>query len=180
MFCFIAGNGFEDIEALAIIDVLRRAEIGLDLFGVNDARIRSRSNVYYIFEKVFNEVKFFEFEKYEGLLIPGGPGVYNLANNEEILKLIIKFNDEKKLIYAICAAPLLLDKAGILKGKKYTSYPGVEIKSGNYIDDKVVVDGNIITSKGVGTAILGALKIVEIVKSKEYAKELAKKMVFEY
>ncbi|MCX8059204.1 MAG: DJ-1/PfpI family protein [Spirochaetes bacterium] len=180
MYLFIAGNGFEDIEGLAIIDVLRRADIAIETYGVGDNKIKSRSNVVYLFEKTFKKVEDVDINKYEGILLPGGPGTNDLVNNEEIIKLIKNFYKENKLIYAICAAPILLDKAGILNNRKFTSYPGVDIKNGTYIDEKVVVDGNIITSKGVGTAIDGALKLVEIIRSKEIAKELAKKMVYYY
>jgi 4-methyl-5(b-hydroxyethyl)-thiazole monophosphate biosynthesis len=179
MHCIILGNNFEDVEALAVIDILRRAKIPVEIFGVGSDKIKSRSNIIYFTEKVFMSEKDIDPSKYEGILLPGGPGVGELAENNELLKIIREFNRQKKLIFAICAAPLLLDKAGVLEGKKYTSYPGTEIKSGTFVDRKVVIDENIITSKGVGTALDAALKLVEVIKSKEEAMQLAEKIVYE-
>jgi 4-methyl-5(b-hydroxyethyl)-thiazole monophosphate biosynthesis len=179
MYCIILGNNFEDVEALAVIDILRRAKIPVEIFGVGSDKIKSRSNIIYFTEKVFMSEKDVDPSKYEGILLPGGPGVGELAENNELLKIIREFNRQKKLIFAICAAPLLLDKAGVLEGKKYTSYPGTEIKSGTFVDRKVVIDENIITSKGVGTALDAALKLVEVIKSKEEAMQLAEKIVYE-
>jgi len=179
MYCIILGNNFEDVEALAVIDILRRAKIPVEIFGVGSDKIKSRSNIIYFTEKVFMSEKDIDPSKYEGILLPGGPGVGELAENNELLKIIREFNRQKKLIFAICAAPLLLDKAGVLEGKKYTSYPGTEIKSGTFVDRKVVIDENIITSKGVGTALDAALKLVEVIKSKEEAMQLVEKILYE-
>lgn len=179
MYCLILGNNFEDVEAMAVIDLLRRVKIAVEIYGVTSDKIKSRSNIIYFAEKVFNTEKDINVDSLDGILLPGGPGVKELASNNELLKVIKEFNSKNKLIFAICAAPLLLDKAGILEGRKYTCYPGTEVKHGTYVDKKVVVDGNIITSKGVGTALDAALKLVEIILSKNEAIELSKKIVYE-
>ena len=179
MYCIMLGNNFEDVEALAVIDILRRAKIPVEIFGVGSDKIKSRSNIIYFTEKIFTTEKDIDPSIYEGILLPGGPGVGELAENQELLKTIKEFHRQKKLIFAICAAPLLLDKAGVLEGKKYTCYPGTEIKSGTFVDRKVVIDENIITSRSVGTALDAALKLVEVIKSKDEAMHLAEKIVYE-
>ncbi len=179
MYCILLGNNFEDIEALAVIDILRRAKIPLEIYGVDSDKIKSRSNIIYFTEMVFNSEKDIDVSKFDGLLLPGGPGVNELANNIEVIKLIKKFYSDGKLIFAICAAPMLLDIAGILEGKKYTCYPGTVINNGTYVDRDVVIDEKIITSKGVGTAIPAALTLVSIINSKEEAIELSKKIVYD-
>ncbi len=179
MYCTILGNNFEDVEALAIIDILRRAKIPVEIFGAGSDKIKSRSNIIYFTERIFQNEKDIDVSKYNGILLPGGPGVNELANNNELIKVIKNFNKEDKLIFAICAAPMLLDIAGVLEGKKYTCYPGTIVNSGIYVDKKVVIDGKIITSKGVGTSIDAALKLVEIINSKKEAIELAKKIIYE-
>ncbi|MGC8764991.1 MAG: DJ-1 family glyoxalase III [Brevinematia bacterium] len=179
MYCIILGNNFEDVEALALIDILRRAKIAVEIFGVGSDKIKSRSNIIYFTERVFLSEKDIETSQYQGILLPGGPGVNELVNNSELIKVIKNFHKEDKLIFAICAAPMLLDVAGILENRKYTCFPGTIINSGIYVDKKVVVDGKIITSKGVGTSLDAALKLVEIINSKKEASELAKRIVYE-
>ncbi|HNZ27732.1 MAG TPA: DJ-1/PfpI family protein [Spirochaetota bacterium] len=109
------------------------------------------------------------------------PGVKNLSEKKELLSLIKDFDNKKKYIGAICAAPFVLERAGIIKGRKVTSYPGWKEKlpSASYSEDAVVVDGNIITSRGVGTAIDMALKIVEIIKGVESKEKLKKEIVYQ-
>jgi len=179
MYCLILGNNFEDVEALAVIDILRRARVAVEIFGVGSDKIKSRSNIIYFTEKVFQNEKDVDITQYDGLLLPGGPGVNELANNTEIIKLIKNFFKEDKLIFAICAAPMLLDIAGVLANKKYTCYPGTIINSGTFVDKNVVIDGKIITSKGLGTSIDAALKLVEVIVSKKEAIELAGKIIYQ-
>ena len=177
-YCVILGNNFEDIEAVSFIDVLRRAKVALDLFGVGADSIKSRSNVVYKTEKVFLKETDIDAGRYDGILLPGGPAVDALVKNSALLAVIREFAGRGKLIFAICAGPRLLDAAGILGGKRYTCYPGTPISSGTHVDEAVVVDGNIITSQGVGTALAAALKLVEIIVSKEEAANQAHKVLF--
>jgi 4-methyl-5(b-hydroxyethyl)-thiazole monophosphate biosynthesis len=177
-YCVILGRDFEDIEALAFIDVLRRAKVSLDLYGVGGDMITSRSNVVYKTEKVFLNEKDIDIGKYDGILLPGGPGVDVLAKNTPLLKVIKKFYEAKKTVFAICAAPYLLDCAGILAGKRFTCYPGTEIKSGKPLAERVVIDNNIITSQGVGTALDAAVTLVELFVSKDEAEAQKKKILY--
>ncbi|MBN1524848.1 MAG: DJ-1/PfpI family protein [Spirochaetales bacterium] len=177
-YCVMLHNNFEDIEATSFIDLLRRVNVELDVFGIGGKKITSRSKITYLVEHEFLSGQDISVPDYAGILIPGGPGVYALTGNQPLLDMIKKFYDAGKLVFAICAAPLLLDKAGILEGKSYTCYPGTEIESGNYISDDVVVDGTVITSQGVGTALKAALKLVEIIVSKEEAGKQGKAVLF--
>lgn len=175
-YCVLLGQNFDDIEAITIINILRRSDIELDVYGVNDELIKSFVGMQYKVDHVFRKCFDIEVSDYNGILLPGGPGVKCLLQNNEIISIAKKFYLDNKLVFAICGAPLILEKAGILENKKYTCIPSVTsmIKSGSRINDKVVVDGNIITSMALGTSMDAALKLVEIIKSKEKASETAK------
>lgn len=176
---FLADD-FEDIEAVTLIDLLRRAKIDLKVYGVKSNKIKSRSNIIYQTEQIFIKEADVDVNYFKGILLPGGPGIANLTRNEDLLNIIRKFSAQDKLIFAICAAPLLLDQAGILNGKNYTCYPATPVRNGTYVEDDVVIDGNIITSRGVGTAIKASLKLIEIIVSKEEAYNQANKILFNY
>lgn len=177
--CIILGNNFEDIEAVTLIDLLRRAKVTVDIFGVGDNHIMSRSSVIYKTEYVFKHEKDLNFKEYDGILLPGGPAVDELVKNEELIRLIRNFYNYGKTVFAICAAPRLLDKAELLEGKKYTCYPGTEIRNGTRLEEKIVIDGNIITSQGVGTSLDAAIKLVELFASKAEADAQAKKVLYQ-
>lgn len=152
-------EGFEEIEAIAVIDVLRRANIKVDVVGVEDEIVSGRNGIKILCDKIIADVK---PEDYDGIVLPGGnPGYKNLENNQQVINFIKHFNSKGKLIAAICAAPTILERIGILEGKKATCSPKMKDKIRNYVDEKVVVDGNIITSQGPGTAIEFALEIVK-------------------
>ena len=173
-------NKFEEIEGLAQVDIFARAKIPIDMYGIDDDVIVGRSGITVQTPFVFKKVGDIDVAGYDGLLIPGGPGIDTLMNNEEVINLIKAFQGSAKLIFAICAAPKLLDKAGILNGKRFTCFPGAvsEIKSGTHINERVVIDKNIITSQSAGTAIEAALKLVEIIVSKDVSQTIAKAIVF--
>jgi 4-methyl-5(b-hydroxyethyl)-thiazole monophosphate biosynthesis len=167
-------EGFEEIEAVAIIDVLRRANIKVDVVGVEDEIVAGRNGIKILCDKIISDVK---PEDYDGIVLPGGnPGYKNLENNQQVINFIKYFNSKGKLIAAICAAPTILEKMGILEGKKATCFPKMKDKLRNYVDEKVVVDGNIITSQGPGTAIEFALEIVKLFDP-SYYEQLKKDLV---
>ncbi len=177
-YCVILGDGFEDVEAVAVIDVLRRARVTVDIYGVGREEITSRSHLVYKAEKIFRTKAEIDLEEYDGILLPGGPGVDELVGHTELLSVIKAFHAAGKLVFAICAAPRLLDAAGVLEGRRYTCYPNTPVRSGTRVDQPVVVDGNIVTSQGVGTALAAALKLVEIIISRSEAGTQAKKILF--
>jgi len=119
-----------------------------------------------------------DFSEFDTLVIPGGAGVLKVAQNENALDLVRKFHQRGAHIAAICAAPLVLKNAGVLEGKKRTSHPSVADKIGDCLNDGVVKDGNIITSRGAGTAIDFALALVEELAGKNISKDIANSICY--
>ena len=151
-------EGFEEIEAVAVIDVLRRGGIKVDVVGIEDEVVTGRNGIRVLCDKTISDVK---PEDYDGIVLPGGnPGYKNLENNQQVLNFVKALNNKGKLVAAICASPTILEKIGILEGKKATCYPTMKDKIKNFVDERVVVDKNVITSQGPGTAIEFALEIV--------------------
>jgi len=159
-------EGFEEIEAVAIIDVLRRANIKVDVVGIDDEIVSGRNGIKILCDKIITDVR---PEDYDGIVLPGGnPGYKNLENNQQVINFIKAFENRGKLIAAICASPTILEKIGVLEGKKATCYPTMKDKIKNFVDERVVVDKNIITSQGPGTAIEFALEIVKFFNPSAY------------
>ncbi|MBN2635296.1 MAG: DJ-1/PfpI family protein [Prolixibacteraceae bacterium] len=171
-------EGFEEIEAISIVDVLRRASIIVTTVSITgNTKVIGSHEIPVITDEIFENI---DFSVFDMLILPGGmPGAKNLNGHEGLKKLILQFNESKKYLGAICAAPLVFGQLGILNGKKATCYPGFEayLTGAKITDSPTEVDNNIITGRGAGVAIDFALKIVEQLKSKELAKELAVKMV---
>ncbi len=160
-------DGFEEIEALTVVDVLRRANIKCDMVSIKDQMVRGAHNITVKADEIISD----DIEEYDMIVCPGGlPGAENLQNDDKVLNVIKKFNDSpNKYVAAICASPaMVLTKTGIEKGRFITSYPGEEyenlLKEANYVDELVVVDGNLITSRGPATTLLFAYKLVEILE----------------
>jgi len=179
VYVFLA-TGFEEIEALTPVDILRRAGLNVELVSItgNDIVTGARGI------NVKADVLFENIDKDEAdlLILPGGmPGTLNLASYEPLMELVKEFNTNDKRIAAICAAPTIFGKNGLLKGKKATCYPGME---GDLLEAKVytgsvITDGNITTSRGMGTAIDFSLELLSILKdSKEEADKMAKAVVY--
>lgn len=168
-------EGFEEIEALTIVDVLRRAGIAVDIVGVPSLMVTGSHGVKISADKKLSEIR---IEEYDGIVLPGGyPGYVNLSRSTVLLETIKKFDEKRKLIAAICAAPSILAKAGILEKRKATIYPGMESELPYPRSERVVVDGNVITSQGPGTAMEFALKIVEVLQGLDKALKLKRDLV---
>jgi len=168
-------NGFDGIEALTVVDVLRRAKIKVDTVGVIGSVIQSKNGVKVIVDRTLNQINPSE---YDVVILPGGsPGYQNLGRSAKIIEILKTFNNQNKLICAICGAPTILAKAGLLDNKKATIYPGFEKMLAYPRDRPVVVDGNVITSQGPGTAIDFALKIVARILNPAEAQRLRKELV---
>lgn len=162
-------TGFEEIEAVSIIDVLRRAEINVLVASLNEiSAVKGANGITVQADVMISDVNIDELDM---IVLPGGwGGTHALAENETVQNILKEMDRNGKNIGAICAAPFALDKAGVLKDR-YTCYPSVEeqIKAGGYQGDKemVIEDANIMTSRGPGTAICFALQIVKKLKGKE-------------
>ena len=160
-------EGFEEIEFSTIVDILRRAEIEVIIAGLKEGLVQGARKVKVMPDTSMDRINPNDFDT---IVLPGGyPGFENLGKDERVLKLIQKMEREGKYITAICGAPSVLSRAGILKGKRATIYPGIKdkLQDAQYIDERVVVDGKIITSQGPGTAMEFALKLVEILAGED-------------
>ena len=178
VYVFLA-EGFEEIEAVTTIDTLRRAKIDIKAVSMSENLEVTGSRDIILKADVLFDTK--QLEDAEMLILPGGmPGTTNLEKDSRLAELLKKQANENKYIAAICAAPMVLGKLGLLSGKEATCYPGFEsdLEGAKVSDDKVVVDGNFITSKGPGTALEFSLKLVEILKGKELSDELRKDMIY--
>ncbi|WP_372933003.1 DJ-1 family glyoxalase III [Mariniphaga sediminis] len=172
-------EGFEEIEAVSIIDVLRRAAIETVVVSVTGKpEVTGSHDITITADQLFEEV---DYNTIEMIVLPGGlPGANNLKKHTGLNNRIIDFHKNGKPLGAICAAPLVLGHLGILKNQKATCFPGFEdqLTGAEVTGAEVETSGEIITGKGAGVAIKFALKIVESLKGKEMADTLAKKMIF--
>jgi DJ-1 family protein len=154
-------DGTEEMEAVIIVDTLRRAEWDVTVAGLTDGVIEASRGVKLLPDTVWNAI---DPDDYDVLLLPGGfGGTVAFCEHAGVQQAVRKFNEEKKWVGSICAAALALNEAGILEGKRFTCYPGVEQKLPAHIqpvDEIVVVDGHLITSQGPGTAFEFALKVI--------------------
>lgn len=155
----ILANGFEEIEALTVVDVLRRANITCHMVGFEDTVTGSHA-IQVQADRVFDG----NLSEYDMIVLPGGmPGSAHLRDNEQLITELQKFERIGKKVAAICAAPIALNQAGLLEGRNFTCYDGVQeqIADGHYSKETVVVDGNVITSRGPATALAFAYHLVE-------------------
>ncbi len=175
----ILAPGFEEIEAVTIIDLLRRAEIEVVTAGLEEGPITGSHGITIIPDVLIEKVDHSEFDI---LILPGGqPGTNNLKADEKLLKWIKeRFSTGRKLA-AICAAPTVFHKAGITKNLTLTSYPSERevFTDSVYLEKPVVKHGTVITSRGVGTAIPFALALIEELKGKSIAQTVKERILFE-
>ena len=157
----LLADGFEEIEAISVVDVLRRANVDCKLCSIEGEYVRGTHNI--IIKSDCN-IKDIDSNDYDVVVLPGGlPGAENLKA-DSVRNLIDDMNKNKKIISAICAAPETLEYFNILEGKSCTSYPGfIQNKEKvNYVENEaVVIDDNIITSRGPATALVFALSILQ-------------------
>ncbi len=155
----ILAQGFEEIEALTVVDVLRRANISCDMVGFEE-QVTGSHGIQVKADCIFDG----DLSDYDLVVLPGGmPGSAHLRDNQALISQIKAFDQAGKKVAAICAAPIALHQAGVLKGKHFTCYDGVQenISDGIYRKETVVVDGNLITSRGPSTALAFAYELVE-------------------
>lgn len=172
-------QGCEELEAVTIVDLLRRASIEVVTAGLVDGPVKASRGIVIIPDKHIDEVLDNDFDM---IVLPGGlPGADYLDNDPRIHELLTSMAAQGKYIAAICAAPKALASAGLLKGKKATSYPGVldkmDVEGMKYKTSSVVKDGKIITSRGPGTAMDFALTLIEELSGKKKRKEVEAALV---
>ena len=162
-------EGFEETEAITVIDILRRAGIDTVTAALKNNPVTGSHKIPVTADKLLDES-----EEFNAIALPGGmPGSVNLRDDHRVISIIKKISLSGGLTAAICAAPIVLSKAGLLKGKKYTCFPGFEDEvDGIFTDKNVVVEDNIITGKGAGHAVQFALAIVAALKGDAAAKKV--------
>ncbi len=157
-------EGFEEGEALFVIDVLRRAGFQCDSVSIDEEMVKGSHDIVVKADKIISD----EIKEYDMIVFPGGlPGATNLRDDERVIKLVKYFDKApEKFVAAICAAPIILAKAGIIKGRTITSYPGEQytklFKEANYVEDIVVIDDHLITSRGPATTLPFAYTLIDV------------------
>lgn len=173
----ILADGFEDVEAIAVIDILKRADIAIDKICLNDTKkVTTSSNLDIVLSKSLKEIN---YKEYDFLVLPGGKATFNyLDKSYDVARIVEYFCEHKLLTCAICAAPMIIGKLGYLKDKEYTVFPGCgeKIIHGKLSLDPVVKDKNIITARSMYYANDFALEIVETIKGKEKRIEIEKQI----
>ena len=172
-------EGFEEVEALTVVDYLRRAEIDVNMVSITgDIYVKGAHDIIVKADILFEEME----NEADMLVLPGGmPGTLYLKEHEGLKKLLIKYYEENRYISAICAAPTVFGANGFLKDRNAVCYPGMEdgLCCKNIPDDKVVTDGNITTSKGPGTAVLFALRLISLLHGQEMESKIRKSIILD-
>lgn len=174
----ILPEGFEELEAVAPIDILRRAGCSVTVAALGPARrVVGRNQLVLEADTLLSDLpspSASDFAPFDCLLLPGGPGVQHLRASSIVRELVARHHAAGKLIAAICAAPAVLHDAGLLAGRRYTAHPSVANELPAILADKRVVrDGNILTSRGAGTALDFGLALVAALVSPEKSAEIA-------
>lgn len=166
-------EGFEEIEALTVVDILRRAGVEVVTAGLKEGLVKGSHGVWVRPDTALDRISEADFD---AIVLPGGfPGFVNLGQDDRIMSMIQEMNRAGRCIAAICGAPSVLIRAGVLEGRRATAHPsGREemMAHAEYCEDSVVVDGNIITSRGPGTAMQFALKLVEVLAGPKRRREV--------
>ncbi len=174
----VLAEGFEEIEAITPIDVLKRAGVSVTVAGLTSTSVTGAHNITIACDTTLCTIS---HRSFDAIILPGGiPGTFNLAKSTKLLEMIHQMDRDNKLIAAVCAAPQVLDQAGVLNDKKYTCYPGAEenIVHGERIDEPVVIDGNVITGRAVGSTLDFALGIVEELLDATISTEIGSRLVY--
>ncbi|MCI8507476.1 MAG: DJ-1/PfpI family protein [Lachnospiraceae bacterium] len=178
VYLFLA-TGFEEVEALTVVDILRRGGVDCKTVSVTgDYDVTSSHMVIVRADLLFDEA---DFSDGEMLVMPGGiPGTPNLKAHEGLVKLIRQYKEAGKDLAAVCAAPTIYGEMGLLKGKNATCFPGMEdgLLGANKLTDNVVCDGQFITSRGMGTCIDFGLALLARLTDQDKAQEIGKKIVY--
>jgi len=176
----LIAEGTEEIEALTVVDLARRAGIEVEVVSVTGEMVAKGSHgILLTADKVVADA---DWDSADMIVVPGGmPGTLNIKACEEVIAKIKEFYDNNKMLAAICAAPSIFGEMGLLRGKKAVCYPGFEdkLEGAEVLYEPVVADGNIITSRGLGTAISFSGVIIEKLLGDNISKEILKQIIFE-
>lgn len=175
----LLAEGFETIEALTVVDVLRRANVCCNMVSMNNLVVTSSHNIEIKADEIFSEAL---INEYDMIVLPGGmPGSANLRDDERVINVIKAFNEKDKYIASICAAPIALGKAGVLNGKNATCYPGFEneLTGCNFKEDNIVRDGNILTARGPAITLPFSYEILKMLGYEKEANDIRSGMLFD-
>ena len=170
--CAFLTDGFETVEALAVIDILRRADIRTDMISITgDINVKSAQGVVVKADALLDG---YVFEGNELLFLPGGPGHKSYYECNELLRLLKEYDKKNNRIAAICAAPSVLGHLGLLNGKEAICFPGFEgeLKGATISENPVCVDGKIVTAKGMGVAVQFGLTLAGLLTDKDVEKKI--------
>lgn len=173
----IIAPGFEEGEAINVIDILRRAGVYCESVSLEGKQVTGSHNITVLCDRELS----MEVSSYDMIVLPGGlPGAVNLRDSDLLMDVIREMDKAGKYVCAICAAPMALERAGVLEGKTWTAYTGYDekIKAGTFCGDQVVVDGNVITSRGPATAFAFAYRLAEALGSD--VSDLKEKMLYHF
>jgi len=177
--CVFLANGFEEIEGLTVVDLLRRAGIKVVTASITgDKEIHGAHDIHVLADTLLEDVNMDDMDM---VILPGGmPGTIHLGEHPLVQKSIRCFYEQEKYIAAICAAPTVFGKMGLLKGRRATCYPGMEadLLGAEAVEESVVVSDFIVTSRGLGTAIDFSLKLIEVLLGEEVATKIGKSIVY--
>lgn len=164
-------NGFEEIEAVTPIDLLRRADVEVITATLGEKWVSGRSGIRIEADAFLNDLT---VEDFDLLLLPGGPGVQEMRRDPRCAELAQRFHENGITIAAICAAPLVLHDAGLLTGRKFTAHASTQAELPTADGARLVVDGNLITSRGAGTALEFGLALVSHLAGEHAALEVSR------
>ena len=156
----ICMNGFEEVEGLTVVDMLIRLGIKCDIVG-KEVYVTGSHNITVKTDRLLKDVK---SDEYNAVILPGGlPGAQNLRDDEKVISMLKEMDKAGKIVAAICAAPIALEKAGVLKDREFTAYPGFgeKIEGGKFKEELAVTDKNIVTSRGPATSMEFAFAVAE-------------------
>lgn len=180
MVYIMLADGFEEIEALAVVDILRRGDVKISTVSVyNKQTVIGAHSINVIPDIMFDDIS---YDDCECIILPGGmPGTINLQENSKLVTLLKKAFSDKKYIGAICAAPMILGQLGFLKDKEATCYPSFEeyLLDAKVSNKRVCLTENIITSRGAGTAHDFAFSLLEMLKGKETSDKIRESMLYD-
>lgn len=174
-------TGFEEVEALMTVDILRRGGVEVKLASITeDMTVCGSHGIQVGMDTTLAQT---ELNGMDAILLPGGmPGTLNLGKDEAVCRAVKQMYEAGKIVGAICAAPSVLGACGILEGRRATCYPGFEDKltGAEFVDEMAVVDGNVVTSRGLGTSMEFGFTLLSLLGSQEKSEEIRRSIVFPY
>jgi 4-methyl-5(b-hydroxyethyl)-thiazole monophosphate biosynthesis len=178
----LLAKGFEEIEAVTVIDILRRAHVKVHICSIDKEFVEGSHGITI---KSDVRLEYIDINKdiYDLVYLPGGmPGAANLRDDERVIELLKKYNGENVMLSAICAAPIVLSEAGLLKDKEATSFPGFKevIDCNKYLEEVTVTSGNVITSRGPATAMELGYTLLEKLGLASEAHDLREDMLYNF